>query len=121
MRTGDVRSLRLGQFLSQRGHIVYVTDCGAKGTRTPNPLLAKQVRYQLRHSPVRLSPRHTMLRPAAASAQNHLNGHSLSQSPHDPTCSNWRRARTGMAADLPHDPDERDDSEAQALDEGDPV
>ena len=24
---------------------------GAKGTRTPNPLLAKQVRYQLRHSP----------------------------------------------------------------------
>lgn len=31
-----------------------VTDlqfCGAEGTRTPNPLLAKQVRYQLRHSP----------------------------------------------------------------------
>ena len=27
--------------------------CGAKGTRTPNPLLAKQVRYQLRHGPVR--------------------------------------------------------------------
>ena len=25
---------------------------GAKGTRTPNPLLAKQVRYQLRHGPV---------------------------------------------------------------------
>ena len=24
---------------------------GAEGTRTPNPLLAKQVRYQLRHSP----------------------------------------------------------------------
>ena len=24
---------------------------GAKGTRTPNPLLAKQVRYQLRHGP----------------------------------------------------------------------
>jgi hypothetical protein len=26
---------------------------GAKGTRTPDPLLAKQVRYQLRHSPRR--------------------------------------------------------------------
>ena len=26
-------------------------DSGAKGTRTPNPLLAKQVRYQLRHGP----------------------------------------------------------------------
>ena len=25
---------------------------GAKGTRTPNPLLAKQVRYQLRHGPL---------------------------------------------------------------------
>ena len=24
---------------------------GAKGTRTPNPLLAKQVRYHLRHGP----------------------------------------------------------------------
>src|SRR5699024_1520289 len=24
---------------------------GGKGTRTPNPLLAKQVRYQLRHAP----------------------------------------------------------------------
>ena len=28
-----------------------LTCCGAKGTRTPNPLLAKQVRYQLRHGP----------------------------------------------------------------------
>ena len=27
-------------------------SCGANGTRTRNPLLAKQVRYQLRHSPV---------------------------------------------------------------------
>ena len=26
---------------------------GANGTRTRNPLLAKQVRYQLRHSPIR--------------------------------------------------------------------
>ena len=25
--------------------------CGAKETRTPDPLLAKQMRYQLRHSP----------------------------------------------------------------------
>jgi hypothetical protein len=29
-----------------------LTRGGAKGTRTPNPLLAKQVRYQLRHGPV---------------------------------------------------------------------
>jgi hypothetical protein len=28
-----------------------LTRGGAKGTRTPNPLLAKQVRYQLRHGP----------------------------------------------------------------------
>ena len=28
------------------------TSSGANGTRTRNPLLAKQVRYQLRHSPV---------------------------------------------------------------------
>ncbi len=26
---------------------------GGEGTRTPNPLLAKQVRYQLRHAPER--------------------------------------------------------------------
>ena len=30
---------------------VSLTFSGAEGTRTPNPLLAKQVRYQLRHSP----------------------------------------------------------------------
>ena len=29
---------------------------GGKGTRTPNPLLAKQVRYQLRHAPIRSNP-----------------------------------------------------------------
>ena len=29
----------------------WLTCGGAKGTRTPNPLLAKQVRYQLRHGP----------------------------------------------------------------------
>ena len=29
---------------------------GANGTRTRNPLLAKQVRYQLRHSPKTRSP-----------------------------------------------------------------
>src|SRR5450759_3151543 len=28
-----------------------LTCGGAKGTRTPNPLLAKQVRYHLRHGP----------------------------------------------------------------------
>ena len=30
---------------------MYLTRRGAKGTRTPNPLLAKQVRYLLRHGP----------------------------------------------------------------------
>src|SRR5699024_11595753 len=29
------------------------TSGGAEGTRTPNPLLAKQMRYQLRHGPRR--------------------------------------------------------------------
>jgi cytidylate kinase len=29
---------------------------GGTGTRTPNPLLAKQVRYQLRHAPIRSNP-----------------------------------------------------------------
>ena len=33
-----------------------VIEGGAKGTRTPNPLLAKQVRYQLRHGPRSLTP-----------------------------------------------------------------
>ena len=28
---------------------------GAKGTRTPNPLLAKQVRYQLRQGPLKIN------------------------------------------------------------------
>ena len=28
-----------------------LTHCGAEGTRTPDPLHAMQVRYQLRHSP----------------------------------------------------------------------
>jgi hypothetical protein len=27
-------------------------DGGAEGTRTPDPLVANEVRYQLRHSPV---------------------------------------------------------------------
>lgn len=33
-----------------------LTCGGAKGTRTPNPLLAKQVRYQLRHGPSDTEP-----------------------------------------------------------------
>ncbi len=44
LRTILVRSLRVSG--------------GGKGTRTPNPLLAKQVRYQLRHTPRRESPSH---------------------------------------------------------------
>ena len=36
-----------------------LTCGGAKGTRTPNPLLAKQVRYQLRHGPVNTEPART--------------------------------------------------------------
>jgi hypothetical protein len=31
-----------------------VSHGGGTGTRTPNPLLAKQVRYQLRHAPMRV-------------------------------------------------------------------
>src|SRR5699024_9507466 len=42
-----VRSLRV-RVLSQN------YSSGGKGTRTPNPLLAKQMRYQLRHTPVRV-------------------------------------------------------------------
>lgn len=37
-------------------HVEYwskATSGGAEGTRTPNPLLAKQMRYQLRHGPER--------------------------------------------------------------------
>lgn len=30
-------------------------DCGAKGIRTPDPLHAMEMRYQLRHSPVELA------------------------------------------------------------------
>ncbi len=30
----------------------YLFNCGAEGTRTPDPLHAMEVRYQLRHSPV---------------------------------------------------------------------
>ena len=41
-------------------------QCGAKGTRTPNPLLAKQVRYQLRHGPVIVLVRGQTLSLAAA-------------------------------------------------------
>lgn len=36
-----------------------LTCGGAKGTRTPNPLLAKQVRYQLRHGPLTTMPART--------------------------------------------------------------
>src|SRR4051794_11616239 len=70
-----------------------VTCGGAKGTRTPNPLLAKQVRYQLRHGPRRMNPRRKYdqdrLTLSVASAQS--------------SCSRWlarafRRARTAAAA-----------------------
>ena len=40
--------------------------CGAKGTRTPNPLLAKQVRYQLRHGPAARHPPRQVPRPGKA-------------------------------------------------------
>jgi hypothetical protein len=30
----------------------YLVGGGAEGTRTPDPLVANEVRYQLRHSPV---------------------------------------------------------------------
>ena len=34
---------------------------GGKGTRTPNPLLAKQMRYQLRHAPALAENRYEIL------------------------------------------------------------
>ena len=37
--------------------------CGAKETRTPYPLLAKQMRYQLRHSPIRKNDVHSIVGP----------------------------------------------------------
>jgi hypothetical protein len=42
-----------------------LTCGGAKGTRTPNPLLAKQVRYQLRHGPSDTNPPHNRGRTAS--------------------------------------------------------
>ena len=42
-----------------------LTCGGAKGTRTPNPLLAKQVRYQLRHGPSNTNPPHNRGRTAS--------------------------------------------------------
>ena len=42
-----------------------LTCGGAKGTRTPNPLLAKQVRYQLRHGPSNTNPPHNWGRTAS--------------------------------------------------------
>ncbi len=49
----DVSRLRQQEIARGRGRQpdLWVVG-GAKGTRTPNPLLAKQVRCQLRHSPV---------------------------------------------------------------------
>ena len=38
--------------VSSTNRITSVTLGGAEGTRTPDPLHAMQVRYQLRHSPV---------------------------------------------------------------------
>src|SRR5450631_3690486 len=35
-----------------RGHLTCGDIGGAEGTRTPDPLVANEVRYQLRHSPV---------------------------------------------------------------------
>ena len=34
---------------------------GGEGTRTPNPLLAKQMRYQLRHAPASAENRYVIL------------------------------------------------------------
>lgn len=39
--------------------IWFVMFCGANETRTRNPLLAKQVRYQLRHGPAERSASRT--------------------------------------------------------------
>ena len=47
-----------------------LTRGGAKGTRTPNPLLAKQVRYLLRHGPG--SPGRAQQRPDRRTMVRHL-------------------------------------------------
>ena len=36
---------------ARAAHAVRATDCGAKGIRTPDLLIANETRYQLRHSP----------------------------------------------------------------------
>src|SRR5699024_12773017 len=41
----------------------FLQKCGGKGTRTPNPLLAKQMRYQLRHAPRGLIRLYLLLMP----------------------------------------------------------
>ena len=45
---GNSKILRPGQ----KQCLTWSFDCGAKGTRTPDPHTASVVRYQLRHSPV---------------------------------------------------------------------
>jgi hypothetical protein len=48
-------------------------NSGAKGTRTPNPLLAKQVRYLLRHGPsASRGPSPRVARPTPDSTPGHI-------------------------------------------------
>src|SRR5699024_3740428 len=61
-------------------HCLTSFSSGGKGTRTPNPLLAKQVRYQLRHTPEgafrlhRIGVLRPLLLPAAVAAAEEPQG-----------------------------------------------
>ena len=83
---------------STTSHCLTSFSSGGKGTRTPNPLLAKQVRYQLRHTPVRADSLHRigvlrpLLLPAAIAAAED------SQSPRCKNCSPQQGEQSSHAA-----------------------
>ena len=79
-----------------------LTRGGAKGTRTPNPLLAKQVRYQLRHGPKRAGgpipesgpadPRSYVMAPGRTNPENLTRAQrasAISHSGHSSTLRLW--------------------------------
>src|SRR6478609_4299845 len=64
---------------------------GAKGTRTPNPLLAKQVRYQLRHGPWVPTPRAGQERQLAEAGFGGAERTSSVASAHSSCSARWSR------------------------------
>lgn len=53
-QTQGARTKHNADPMNEKGLLAFARNpiCGAKETRTPDPLLAKQMRYQLRHSPI---------------------------------------------------------------------